>query len=502
MSNSSPPRPEQLTGRIAAAPSELLDKYVLGPQFAYEAAHLVPAYIAVERAVADEARRIGALPEDQAEAVDAALAALDPDDLRPDRSGNFSDMAFAIEQVVQGRLSVPAPLWHVDRSRNDLQATAQRWYGRECIRTTAGLLLQVVDALLELAGRHLDHPMPGQTHLQAAQVISPGFVFTAFAGELLDAQRRLRAAYRDVNLCPLGAGAMAGGELPWDRARLAAALGFSAPVPHALSAVASRGWVLTVAGALSDLGVMVSRFVTDLMAWGSGAYQWMSLPDELAGISSAMPQKKNFPVLERIRGRSGHLTAGYLDVAVGQRNTSYTNLVEVSKEASASLPTLWWNAESMLVLLELVIRNLQFDTAAMRRACDDDFLGGFALANNLALKVGLPWRTAQVVAGKYIVERLQSGRRDPAPAVLRELIDAHRAGADSGAGADTAAPDNDDLLAILRETQDSDSALAAKATAGGTSPESVRGLLFELSADLTDAVRWWDETARGRGVQR
>lgn len=495
-------RPVQLTGRITAAPSALLDQYVLGPQFAYEAAHLVPAYVAIERAVAAEARRIGALPDDQAEAVDAALAGLGPDDLRPDRSGNFSDMAFAIEQAVQRRLSVPTPLWHVDRSRNDLQATAQRWYGRECLRTTAQLLLGVVDALLELAGRHLDDPMPGQTHLQAAQVISPGFVLSAFAAELLDAQRRLGSAYQETDLCPLGAGAMAGGELPWDRARLAAALGFSAPVPHALSAVASRGWVLSAAGALSDLGVVVSRFITDLMAWGSGAYQWMSLPDELAGISSAMPQKKNFPVLERIRGRSGHLTAGYLDVAVGQRNTSYTNLVEVSKEASASLPALWWNAESMLVLLELVIRNLQFDTAAMRRACDDDFLGGFALANNLALQVGLPWRTAQVVAGKYIVECLQSGRREPDPALLRELIDAHHDGGGSDATADTAVADNDDLLAMLRHIKDSDSALASKATAGGTSPESVRALLSQLTTDRADAGQWWDEKARDPGVRR
>ncbi|NNG37336.1 argininosuccinate lyase [Nakamurella aerolata] len=497
-SGGSPSPPEQLTGRIAAAPNALLDEYVLGPQFVYEAAHLVPAYVAVERALAAEARRIGALPADQADAVDAALASIDPDDLQPHRGGNFSDMAFAIEQAVQQRLSVPAPLWHVDRSRNDLQATAQRWYGRERIRTTAGLLLRVAGGLLDRAGQHLDDPMPGQTHLQAAQVISPGFVLSAFAAELLDSQRRLRAAYREVDLCPLGAGAMAGSELPWDRSRLAAALGFSGPVPHALSAVASRGWVLAAAGALSDLGVVVSRFVTDLMAWSSGAYQWMSLPDELAGISSAMPQKKNFPVLERIRGRSGHLTAGYLDVAVGQRNTSYTNLVEVSKEASASLPQLWWNAESMLLLLDLVIRQLEFDTAAMRRACDDDFLGGFALANGLALQFGLPWRTAQVVAGKYIVACLESGQRGPDVELLRGLIHAHR---DSGGGA-AAEPSTADVLELLRQTRDTDAALAAKITAGGTSPASMWALLNELDRDRTEAVRWWDRAAPSAGGAR
>src|SRR5262249_40879932 len=158
-------------------------------------------------------------------------------------------------------------------------------------------LLRLGRAAGVLAGRHLDTPMPGYTHLQAAQVISPGFYLSALGAETLRILHRLTLTYAEVDRCPLGAGAMAGQELAWSRDRMAELLGFAGPTPHALVAVASRGWALSVAGDLSGYGVTLGRFATDLMAWGSSGYGFIDLPDELSGISSAMPQKKNFPFL-------------------------------------------------------------------------------------------------------------------------------------------------------------------------------------------------------------
>ncbi|MFD2122944.1 lyase family protein [Streptomyces cirratus] len=63
-------------------------------------------------------------------------------------------------------------------------------------------------------------PMPGYTHFQAAQVITPGFHLAAVAEHLLHTQRRLVQTYDGIDACPLGAGAMAGQELPWDRDRM------------------------------------------------------------------------------------------------------------------------------------------------------------------------------------------------------------------------------------------------------------------------------------------
>ena len=89
-----------------------------------------------------------------------------------------------------------------------------------------------------------------------------------------------------------------------------------------------------------------------------------------------MPQKKNYPVLERIRGKTAHLTAFHVDVLTGQRNTPYTNLVEVSKEAGAHLHAAGTTALLVLRLLDTVVAGLCFDEPRMRAACTAEFSAG------------------------------------------------------------------------------------------------------------------------------
>jgi argininosuccinate lyase len=236
----------------------------------------------------------------------------------------------------------------------------------------------------------LDLPMPGYTHYQPAQVISPGFYLAAMSEQMIVALRRLLGLYDTINACPLGSGAMAGQELAWNRELMGELLGFARSQRHALVSVASREWVLQIGSELSLLSLALSRFVTDLISWGSSEYGFIDLPDSMSGISSAMPQKKNFPVLERIRGKTAHVSAFFVDALLGQRNTSFSNLVEVSKEAGAHLLTSCTTLQSVLRLFSAVIEHLQFEEARMRAACEEAFLGGFSLANYLTLQHAIP----------------------------------------------------------------------------------------------------------------
>lgn len=466
-----------LTGRIDASPRAVLDVQILRPQFAHEAAHLLPHYIAAERALLDEYHRMDVLSETDCADLHTALAAIGAAGISPDAAANFSDVAFAIETGVTSRLGRTIAGWHVDRSRNDLQATAQRMYARERIDTISASVAGLAAVTLDRAQEYITDPMPGQTHLQAAQVISPAFFLTALAEELLDTLDALAGARDLVDRCPLGAGAMAGGDLAWDRRKLATALGFARPARHALGAVASRHWVLSLTAALSNFGVTLSRFTTDLMGWGSGPVGYLWLPDDLAGISSAMPQKRNYPVLERIRGRSAHLTSLYLDAALGQRNTTYTNLVEVSKEASALLPTALDAAESVLALTTTVISSFRLDTERAAADAGAEFLGAFSLANRLTLDHGIGWREAQVISGRYIVAALEQGVA-PGRAGVSLLSDAL-------AGTGHPLP-HGVLEPLLDNAFDPVAALAAKVTAGGTSPVRVLELIESIRHDLAD----------------
>nr|WP_230416212.1 lyase family protein [Micromonospora tarapacensis] len=408
-----------------------------------------------------------------AELLDEATA----DRITADPAANLSDICLALEQHVLAGLPAVPPAWHVDRSRNDIQATAQLLYARGELLDIAGALLEVARGAWHRAGAVAHLPMPGYTHLQAAQVITPGFFLTALVEHCLRTLRRLVVTYDEVNLSPLGAGAMSGQELPWDRDRMALLLGCAGPQSHALTAVASRAWALEIAGELSHFGVGLSRFVTDLMAWASSAYGFVELPDELAGISAAMPQKKNYPVLERIRGRTAHLTSLALDLGIGQRATPYSNMVEVSKEAGSHLHDLFRSARGVLALLQAVLENLRWRPERMRAACDREFLGGFTLANRLTLDKGVPWRTAQVVVGRYVSAKLAIGDPldRPDPPLLARLA--------AAAGHPVTEPEP-----LLRGL-DSDGQLSVKCSAGSAHPDRVRDLLERQDGALGRLAR-------------
>ncbi|MEV2279013.1 lyase family protein [Nocardiopsis sp. NPDC049922] len=469
-----------LTGRIAAAPSDLLNEEVLRPQFDFDAAWLLPWYVRAEKVLLTEYVRMGLLSMSQAQAIEALLDTVDPSALAADPRFNMSDLAFALERFVLERLPEPVPRWHVDRSRNDLQACAHLLFCRERLRATAHTLLACFEAGHQLASRHADTPMPGYTHLQPAQVMTPGFYMAGLTGQLLHSLRRLSSVYEGTEGNPLGAGAMAGQELDWDRERIASLLGFTAAHPHPLTAVASRSWALEAAAEASHLGVALSRFVTDLMAWTSGAYQFAELPDELAGISSAMPQKKNYPVLERIRGRTAHLTAAYLGIATTQRATAFSNSVEVAKEGGTQLHGLFDTLQSTLRLLTSVLEHLRFSPDRMRAACESEYLGGFSLANELTLRADVPWRTAQVIAGRYIVHALERGLAPdrPCSALLADVAE--------GQGVRLSDPGS-----LLERGLGPERGLYGKQRSGSTHPAAVRALLERQSSDAAVLAADW-----------
>ncbi|MER7753333.1 lyase family protein [Kitasatospora sp. NPDC097643] len=484
MSASPDPEPTaaagRLTGRITGSPSTLLHEEVLQPQFVYEAEHLLPWYAAAEKVLALEYRRMGLISAGEAAEIGRRLHELSRDRIQADPEGNMSDLAFALEQHVERGLSAPVTAWHVDRSRNDLQATAQLLFGRELLLDGAEAVLEFGRAAHRLAVRTADLPMVGQTHLQAAQTITPGFYFAAVSEQVQHTLRRLLATYDGIDRCPLGSGAMTGQELPWDRALMADLLGFAGPGRHALAGVASRAWVLELAAEISLFGSALSRFTSDLMDWGSGPYGFLELPDELSGISSAMPQKKNYPILERIRGKSAHLSAYYFDMLLAQRATPFSNMVEVSKEAGANLRPMFATLGTTLRLFTVVVDRARFVEDRMREAVDREFTGALTLANQLTLRESVPWRRAQVIAGRYVLAAHAAGLRprQTEPDLLRAAAEEQ--------GFTLKEPGE-----LLAAAFHGDGELHHKTSAGSAHPEAVRALLADQDAEYERLAAVW-----------
>jgi argininosuccinate lyase len=457
----------------------MLEETVLGRRFEWEIRHLLRHYFWIELAHVGEYQRMGVMDLAACTLVREVVLDLTEDEVAARRATAMSDPLFALEQAVHARLagSLP-PAWHVDRSRNDVQACAQLMLGREQVLTAAAGIRSLGHAACAAAARDREAIMPGYTQHQTAQAITFGFYLAALAEAVTSAAESIQALYDSLDLCPLGAGALAGLELPWDRNRLAAALGFTGPQPHALTAVASRTWVLRTAAELSVLGITLSRFLTDLITWTGASCRFLDLPDELAGISSAMPHKRNFPVLERARGMTGHLTGLSMDLLVGQRNTPYTNLVEVSKENSRFLADLFDVCEAMLRLFTQVVTELRFRPERAQAAVFTEPMAASSVANHLTLALGLPARTAQMAVGQWIARAAKDGG-DPAPERLTS------AGLTAAAAAMGFAVDVDG--AMLGQLLDGEASIYRKSTSGSTRPDQVSLLLGNVEERLSAA---------------
>jgi argininosuccinate lyase len=87
-------------------------------------------------------------------------------------------------------------------------------------------MLDIVDALLAQADRHLGVAMPGRTHLQHAQPVLLSHHLLAHVWALLrDVERFARLGCR-ADHSPYGSGALAGSSLGLDPEAVAANLGF------------------------------------------------------------------------------------------------------------------------------------------------------------------------------------------------------------------------------------------------------------------------------------
>ncbi|TCS92396.1 argininosuccinate lyase [Hazenella coriacea] len=395
------------SGRIQKNPHTVLNDEVLYPQLSYEAEYLLHHYIQIEQALLMDYQCMGLMTEEEIQSVLSSFHSLNEDEIRKNAKETMTDIAFCIEKKVFDQLQQPVVNWHVDRSRNDYQACAQKMFAREQLLQVIQQCISLTKLIQQRARQHVYTQMPGYTHYQSAQVISLGFYLSAFTDQLIKEINNFIDIWDQNNLCPLGAGAMAGQELEWDRKRMAEMLGFYDAETHALVSIASRDWTLRMAAAFSNWGVSLSRFVTDFIHWGSSSYRWLDLPDELSGISSAMPQKKNFPILERVRGRTAHLTSYYMDMLLGQRNTPFSNLVEVSKEAGSHVLSMFQTIHSILALFHTFMEHVTFDEERMKKLCFEEYFGGFSLANYLTISAGVPYRKAQVIAGQYITKAIE-----------------------------------------------------------------------------------------------
>lgn len=300
---------------------------------------------------------------------------------------------------------------HSGRSRNDLKATVTSLRLRDWTLGFAEQAARLEGALLSRARAYRSVVMPVYTHFQTAMPITYGYYLLGVAlavGRDLDA---LRTAAGGLHVCPLGAGAVAGTDLPIDPARTAALLGYGAPARHALDAVASRDVPLRVLGAATGLAVTLSRLATDLQLWSTAEFGFIHFPDRLVGGSSAMPQKRNAFITEHVKAKPGQALGAWAAAAAAMAATPFTNSIEVGTEAVASVWPGLHAAEDAVLLCQALVSGARPVPERMAAAAEAGFTVATSLANRL-VQHGVPFRTAHHQVGEAVRKAIAAGTTD------------------------------------------------------------------------------------------
>jgi argininosuccinate lyase len=276
--------------------------------------------IVASRAHAAMLGRQQIIPPGSAEVLTSALDELLAELNRiggPPETADDEDVHSYVERELSARIGDDGRRLHVARSRNDQVATDFRLYCKGyCLRLVIAVL-DLLGVLAQRAEEEAETIAPGFTHLQVAQPVTLGHYFLA----LFEMHRRdvdnILYAYTVADVCPLGAGALAGIAFDIDRESVAEDLCFSQVARNSMDAVSDRDFVSAVLQACVTLSGHLSRWAEDLVIWASPGFRLVQFDDAFATGSSMLPQKLNPDVAELTRAKA----AAIAGAAVGWQAT-------------------------------------------------------------------------------------------------------------------------------------------------------------------------------------
>ncbi len=327
----------------------------------------------------------------------SALAKQNSQKLDPDAE----DIHMAVEEAVLAETGpeVGGNL-HIAKSRNDQVTTAIRMALR---KELLGIMQQVLDtqeSFLATAGKHTETIILAYTHLQPAQPVTFAHYLLSYVDGLGRDLQRLQSVYTRVNLCPLGAGALATTSFPINRKTTAELLGFDTVLENSIDAVGSRDFILETQSALTLLAVNLSRLAEDLIIWSSPEFGTVELPDEFTSTSSIMPQKKNPEVLEVIRARASYALGDFVASAAALKSLPTTYNLDFQEIT----PKLWASTDNLHAALNIfaqLIPNLKVSSNVEGKAAAG-FVGATELANMLVRKYNVAFRTSHKIVGALV----------------------------------------------------------------------------------------------------
>ena len=322
-------------------------------------------------------------------------------------SVKLEDVHMNIESSLTDRIGPTGKKLHTGRSRNDQVATDIRLFVRDEIDEICALLRATQSGILQLAELNIDTIMPGFTHLQIAQPVTFGHHLLAWFEMLQRDYGRMTDCRKRLNVCPLGAAALAGTTFPIDRELTASLLGFDQPTANSLDSVSDRDFAIELCAAASLIMTHLSRFSEELVLWTSSQFDFIDMPDRFCTGSSIMPQKKNPDVPELVRGKSGRVTGHLVSLLMLMKGQPLAYNKDNQEDKEPLFDTLD-TVKDCLKAYAAMVPAIKAKKDNMRLAAAKGYATATDLADYLVNK-GMAFRDAHEVVGKSVAFGIKAG---------------------------------------------------------------------------------------------
>ncbi len=313
---------------------------------------------------------------------------------------DLEDIHMHIENALITRVGDMGRKLHTGRSRNDQVATDLKLYTRDAIDELDKLLSAIQKAFVARCDQDADVVLPGYTHMQRAQPVLAAHYWLAYVEKFQRDRERLADCRKRVNVCPLGAAALAGTSLPIERDLTAKLMGFESVAANSLDVSSDRDFLVEFVFCLSLIAAHLSTWAEEWIVWFTTEFGFISLPDAYTTGSSIMPQKRNPDVLELIRGRTARVMGALpqLLILIKSLPMAYNRDLQEDKLA---MFTAYDALHASLELTPSIIAGAELRLDVIASRIEDGFLDATALMEYM-IKKGVPMRTGHATVGRLV----------------------------------------------------------------------------------------------------
>lgn len=390
------------------------------------------------------------------------------------------------EHELRERVGPAASGWlTAGRPRREAFRVALRLVARAGVLVLAERLLDLADALTDQGERHAAVLAADYTYLQPAQPTTFGHLMLGYGEGVRRDVERLRRVHAWLDRSVAGVGGSAGSRWPTDRDRLAEFLGCEAVATHTKDAMWAADGYADLAAVVAIALTGQSQLAQDLEILCSREFGAVELADAHSRQSDLMPQKKNPYALPVIRAAAAEAAGAVTTILTAlHTGSARTDNYQV---LNGGIPQLLVTAANTTGLSAAVVGELIVHPERMATAAREGFTVAADVADVVAQRADLDYRTAHTIVGRS-VRRLAADGRSPS-ALTADLL---RTIGLEVTGSQVHIPDE-----AIAEALDPAACLRERSQRGAATPGEIAAMVADgRDRSLTD--RAWVASSRRR----